>query len=242
MGRKCFLILDRTLASTVFEKHADSLNSAGLRWRILTHVFGAKPTRDLMKSAPPNPPPTDNRAHASAMTAAFETHIPDLVSFAESPIDQHPWERPANPVHVQQPYGMKLRPAVEVDLVALINRFVGHVSINATLGREFMEVHSSVLEEMTAMDHGWKYLVTGFARWLPLPVVSRAHLARRRLLYALDSYNAALDAEAKGEMLTEPWGDLDDVSRLVRNRRAFWRAHSIFSDVSEPVELAFIWE
>ena len=74
---------------------------------------------------------------------------------------------------------------------------------------------------------GFKYLVLGLPRWLPIPSLTKAHIARRRLLDAISSLQGALDHTAAGNEPNQPWRDLSDVGAILRKRNVIWNACKI---------------
>lgn len=65
---------------------------------------------------------------------------------------------------------------------------------------------------------GFKYLVLDLPRWLPIPSLTKAPIARRRLLDAISPLHEALDQIAAGNKLNQPWRDLSDVSAMLKTR------------------------
>ena len=242
LGRKCTIISDPKLARTAFEDHAAALDTHSLQNQLLVNVYGADSKASVAKSANAIPNlATTVPACIAALKAALESNLPDLISFSESPVDQAPWERLASAHLTQQTYGMKLRPAVSVNLIPLLTNFAGHTCLTALLGRDFIEAYPSILEDLSDMDSAWKYLALGFPRWVPFPRITKAHFARRRLLDAIRSFHGALDAEDGNEQPEYPWRDLSDVSIFMRDRRSEWRARKLSSRASAAADLALIW-
>ena len=116
------------------------------------------------------------------------------MSFNDSPVDQFPWERSAYPVPGDTTYGLQTRPAVQVSLVDLIKHFVGHAHLTDVLGNDFMELYPSVIEDLSELDAGWKYLALGLPRGIPFFTTPKAQLARRRLASGLRSVFATLES------------------------------------------------
>ncbi|KAL9125948.1 MAG: hypothetical protein Q9217_004926 [Psora testacea] len=247
LGRKCILIVDPRLAKTIIREHAPFLDFNIVRWRLLINVFGADSRHqqayyNIQKHAQA----TLGNDHlisslGAKVRAEIQSRAPELVSFSDSIVDQNVWERPAGAYVTQQPYGTKRRPVVEVSFFTLIKNFVGQAYLTAILGSEFMELFPSVLEDLSTLDDGWKHLVLGFPRWMPIRSLNKAHMAHRRLQKAIKSFHKALDAHARGEEPQRPWRDLSDVSALMKERRAFCRHDNTPPRIEEPAVLALIW-
>ena len=241
------MIFDPGLARVMFKNHALPLNLDVVRWRLLINVFGADASHEQTYHSV--------RKHAQAilskdgvvseLTAKVCTEIqsrtPDLVSFSKSIVDQNMWERPAKPFPTQQPHGLIFRPAVEVSFFALLNNFVGQAYSNALFGKEFTELFPSALEDLLILDDGWKYLAMGFPRWLPIRRLIKAHMARRALLNAMESFRKALDAHNMGQVPEPPWSDLRDTSALMMELNAFCRQHKTPPRIQTPAVLALVW-
>jgi hypothetical protein len=75
-------------------------------------------------------------SNAIAVTVrCIQNRTPNLVSFAESWVDQTMWERAAHVEVVPGPV-----PTVEASLFPLIRNFVGDLACEVLMGRNFMEV------------------------------------------------------------------------------------------------------
>ena len=158
-----------------------------------------------------------------ATVRGIQEHGPNLVSFSGSIVDQNPWERAATAI-VQTGSIAGDASSVEVSLFALIRTFVGNVVLPSLVGREFLEIYPEVLNDIQDLEGGFKYLVLGLPRWLPIPSLTKAHIARRRLLDAIDSLHEALDQLVAGLDPNMPWRDLSDVGAMLKGRHAIWNA------------------
>ncbi|KAG8532012.1 uncharacterized protein KY384_003648 [Bacidia gigantensis] len=247
LGQRCAIILKPDLSKKVFERQASSLNQNTLHWHMLANVYGAdaKLWESFMKV---NQAPSyyGNEELASDLTlrinASLESHLPDLVSFSESAIDQYEWERLANATLTEQTYGMRLRPAVEIDLLALLRSFTGAIHLTSLVGSDFSDTCPSALKDISDFEHGWKYLLIRVSPWLPIPPLTKAYIARRTLTKVISSFYDALHAEASSEPLPSQWRDLSDVSPVVKARSAFWRNQGVPKSLRVAADLEFIWE
>ncbi|MDI1492423.1 MAG: hypothetical protein OHK93_003637 [Ramalina farinacea] len=176
----------------------------------------------------------------TVFSKALQTHLSDLVSFNDSPVDQNLWERVARPQVTEQLCGMKMRAAVKVDFVELIRTFAGHVLVNSLLGREVLEEFPTALSDLSELSSGWKWLATGLPTFLPVPPLTRVVIARRRLLNMLQDLCHNLDLQADGKQLEAPWRDLSDVSALVWTKNAMWRKERLPVKVRASAILAIV--
>lgn len=158
-----------------------------------------------------------------AIIRGIQEHGPNLVSFSDSIVDQNTWERAAAPINLTDSITGDAS-SVEVNLFALIRNFVGNVALPSLVGTEFLENHPETLEDIQDLEEGFKYLVLGLPRWLPIPSLTKAHIARRRLLDAIRSLHRALDHIAVGNEPNQPWRDLSDVGAILKGRHAIWNA------------------
>lgn len=169
-------------------------------------------------------------------------HTPNLVSFSESLVDQSQWERAADAeLHVAKQPSKAEASVMEVDLFALIRNFVGSVALPSIVGTEFLEVYPKVLDDLCDLDDGFKYLAFGLPRWLPIPPLTKAHIARRNLLKGLNSFQEAIERVAAGEEPHQPWVEVRDIGPVMQERSSTWRAHGTASDVKAPFDLSLLW-
>jgi len=102
--------------------------------------------------------------------------------------------------------------------MSLMRDMMGYASVPALFGKAYMENYPDILHDVYDMDAGLYYFLIGFPRWTPWPAVTRAHLARARVWESLNAYHRALDASTDGKPVELSWGDLDDVSELIKKR------------------------
>lgn len=243
------MISTPSLVNTLFENSALSFDS--IRWSLLTNFFGADRRREKQYSEAHNDasacfqhePLGNSRASQTTLGVALkgriQEYIPNLVSFNESVVDQNEWERAANP-RLKPKYG-HTSPSVEVSLFTLLRNFTGHVALPTLVGTEFLEAHPSTLDDLWDLDGGFKYLVLGLPRLLGIPSLTRAHIARRRLLNAIYEFHEALDRTAAGDELEQPWRDLGDVSSAITGRSSIWRRYGTPRTVKGPCDLSLLW-
>ena len=245
-GTKYNTVWTPSLIKAAFNIEHASLNPIEPRWTLLRKVFGADgrgkgeyvqlyPNDQVCLADALRLRGTSNSAQITQNTLhALKQHAPNLLSFAERPIDQNPWEQNANPV-------LHNSSLVEISLFELISRFVGHVSLPVVVGTEFLEVYPSTVDDFWDFDVGFKWLRWGFSRLWGIPSLTRAHIARRRLLTALESFHKAEDAVCNGNEPKEPWRDISDRSELMKERRRICRVLQISASVRAACDLNLLW-
>lgn len=237
------------MINAIFNGHNAALSFDSVRLSLLANVFGAR-TRsekaDLSARSDAQACLLNGLSSGQAASRiihktviAIQEHTPSLVSFSESIVDQSYWERTACPV--LRPASSPGPSAVEVSLFPLIRKFVGHVALPSLMGTEFLEVYPAALDDLWDLDSGFKYLALGLPRWLPVPSLTKAHIARRNLLQAMDSFHRAMNQVSAGDGPHQPWTDLGDVDQIVRARSAVWQAHVTPQVVQGPCDLSLLW-
>lgn len=242
-GTKYNTVWTPSLIDAAFNNHHASLNSIEPRWTLLRNVFGADGRgKDEYVYLYTNDQVCLANAHLSTGSfqiglptlRAIEQHVPDLLSFAERPIDQNPWEQNVNPVF----HGSSL---VEISFFELISRFVAHVSLPTLIGTEFLEIHPTTVEDLWSLDGGFKWLRWGFSRLWGIPSLTRAHIARRKLLTALESFHKAADAVSNGDEAKHPWREISDLTDSMKERRKVWNRFQTSLRVRAACDLNLLW-
>ena len=245
-GTKYNTVWTPSLIDAAFNNHHASLNSIEPRWTLLRKVFSADGcgkdeyirlySNDQVCLA--NDHLSKDSTSSSQITTttlhAIKEHVPNLLSFAERPIDQNAWEQNANPV-------LNDSDIVEISLFELISRFVAHVSLPTLIGTEFLEIHPTTVEDLWDLDGGFKWLKWGFSRLWGIPSLTRAHIARRRLLTALESFHKAADAVSNGDEAKEPWREIGDLTDLMKERRTVWKRFRTGLGVRAACDLNLLW-
>jgi hypothetical protein len=238
-----------SLINSVFEN--STLNIEKVRWSLLTRFFGADRRRKheytnahpdasaclhngLLEGEGPSQTPL-----TAALKSRIQECMPNLVSFSESIVDQNEWERAACSL-VKPKYGHD-SPSVEVSLFTLIRNFTGHVVLPTLVGSEFLQAYPSTLDDLWDLDGGFKYMILGLPRLLGIPSLTRAHVARRRLLSAMDSFHRGLDMNAAGDESEQPWRDLSDVGEMMTERSAVWSKRCTSRAIKASCDLSLLW-
>ena len=245
-GTKYNIVWTPSLIDAAFSIDHASLDSSEPRWMLLRNVFGAEGSgkgeylhlyskdQVCLANALLSKDTTDSSQTTQTTLHAIQQHAPNLVSFAERPIDQNPWEQNANPV-------LHDSSLVEIPLFELISRFVAHVSLPAVVGTEFLEIYPTTVEDLWDLDGGFKWLKWGFSRLWGIPSLTRAHIARRRLLAALQSFHKAADAVSNGDEPKQPWREIGDLSEVMKERCKIWNRFQISLGVRAACDLNLLW-
>ena len=176
------------------------------------------------------------------MASKTQEEAPGLVSSSQSIVDQNPWERSANPEIAHGDTRLKGKPqAVEADMFALVRNFVGYVTTSSLAGTNFQEVQPHFLENLWSLEIKWRYMLLGLPRWLPIPGLPKAYIARRELYHNISSFHRAMNNYAAGEALESGWSDLEDASALLKSRNAVWTAHRTPANVKASADLSLLW-
>ncbi len=101
-----------------------------------------------------------------------------MISFAESEIDQQPWERFAQAAYLSDT-------ETELNLMALLRDVLGNASVPGIFGCALMEKYPDLLHDVYDMDAGLYFFLLGLPAWTPWPGVLKAHMARFRLWKAM---------------------------------------------------------
>lgn len=173
------------------------------------------------------------------VTAAnIKTNIQNLVSFSSSLVDQTYWERSSNVRITKNNAGQEV---VEASLLPLIRDFVAHSTNPSLIGPNFLANYPDFFEDIWAVDRGFFLLAAGLPRWLPIPILTRAHIARKRLLERIETFHKALEVHANGEDPGPNWRDLDEIGVVVRLRETAYRKHNWSMRARAACEHALMW-
>ena len=240
LGSRWNIIANRALCEAVLQQPEGVVDASSVLWSYLCRAFGAEAKqqqrfesidRELQTSF------SQDSRHGSLIATIIRNipaQAPNLVSFSASIVDQNLWERLSHTSTIEDQ-------TVETEFFTLIQRFTAYSTLIALLGTDFMVVYPGILEDLTDLDKGMKYLILGIPRWFPIPSLIKVSAARRRLDNAIDAFHHALDRAAVGEEPQEPWRDLSDVSDLIKQRSALYRDHSAPPGLKGPLDLHLIW-
>lgn len=111
----------------------------------------------------------------------------------------------------------------EVSLNTVLRKTIGEASIRALFGEQFLKNFPSLLDDIYTLDAGMAWLLIRTPPWIPIGASTKAHKARSRLWKATTAYNVALDAALDGNQIDPSWGDMQDVSEVVRMSHELYR-------------------
>ncbi|KAJ5105182.1 hypothetical protein NUU61_002529 [Penicillium alfredii] len=178
----------------------------------------------------------------SEASAAFvrlaQQNTPNLVSFCRSPVDQAPWER-SGLVKLPETGDQSI---CEVNLLALVRGFVGHITTTFLMGEAFVEAFPGALENLWTLDNNFVTLFVGTPRWVPLPGASAGYAARDRLLHIMAVFYRAFTAWDDGIDPGIELRDLDDVSELVKQRMRTFRKLELSPAGSAAGHVSLYWD
>ncbi|KAF2766716.1 putative P450 monooxygenase [Teratosphaeria nubilosa] len=171
-------------------------------------------------------------------TQRLREHIKDFVTGNESQVDQMPWEKVGEASTTIDKNGCSV---VVAKLLPLIKDFVAYSVIPSLMGTDFLNNNPDFLSELWKFDAGFLLLATGLPRWAPIPVLTTAHIARKKCLEMLETFHEAMEKEANGDDPGPKWRGLEDVGALVKARLVIYRKHELSIQSRAAVELSLMW-
>ena len=168
----------------------------------------------------------------------IKENVLNLVTFATSPVDQMLWERVSDVKVIKNSAGEEV---VEASLLPLIRDFCAHTAAPTIMGSDFLTNFPDFFDDIWALDRGFLILATGLPRWLPIPILTRAHIARKKIIANVSVFHAALDKDANGEDPGVDWRNLDDVGSLVRARLNVYRKFGYSIQARAALEHSVMW-
>ncbi|KAJ5775990.1 uncharacterized protein N7511_001001 [Penicillium nucicola] len=246
-GEKHNAVISPSMMKTVFS--AEDASSAHVLDQALQNVFGDRTlTRKLNLTQDKGI--KDNASSiihskafvteaSSAITRLVESHIPNLVSFCRSLVDQNPWERGSSQVELPNEEDQSF---CEANLFALISNFVGHITTTFLMGDAFVEAFPGLSEDLGTLDSSYVTLFIGTPRYIPHPSASAGHAARDRLRHIMSIFHRALAAWDDGIDAGIELRDLDNVSELVKDRMRTFRKLELSSGASAAGHLSLYYE
>jgi hypothetical protein len=169
---------------------------------------------------------------------AVKNSIASFVTGSKSLVDQMLWERNANVEIKTNAAGEKV---VEVDLLDLTRDWCASCANPSIFGSDFVNNFPEYIRDVFKLDDGFLMLASGLPRWVPIPSLLKAHIARRRLLDQLIQFEIAMDKWSAGEDPGPDWRDLDDVGPVVKGRIALYREYGLSMEARASVEHALLW-
>ncbi|KAL2863565.1 RNA12 protein-domain-containing protein [Aspergillus lucknowensis] len=176
---------------------------------------------------------------SAAAVRFIQRETPNLVTFCPAIIDQMPWERPGDVTVADRTD----RHVCEVDFFALIRYFVGTTTTASMFGQAILETFPSLLEDIWSIDDRFPTLSMGPPRWLT-PIISRAYVARDRLLDMLTVFHQALLFWDEGKEIGAEFRDLrdlEDVSEPIKKRVRMAKDLGLSPEDAAPAHLSLLW-
>ncbi|EXJ70092.1 uncharacterized protein A1O5_07165 [Cladophialophora psammophila CBS 110553] len=145
----------------------------------------------------------------------------NLVSGAQSPVDQSIWERQGGVEVISRGDGDKALVA-EASLFPLIRYFVGDIATTVLFGQNFMENNPNIMPDLWEMDSQFNLFMAGAPSWLP--GMGGPTQARERIIQAVQEHHEALFKYLDGQDAGSRWSDMSDVSSVIVDRAKAFRA------------------
>jgi cytochrome P450 len=118
---------------------------------------------------------------------------------------------------------------------------VAHSATPSIMGSNFLANFPDFFESIWTLDRAFLLLGMGLPRWLPLPLMTRAHIAQRKMFNQLILFHEAMEKEASGQDPGADWRDIDDVSTLVKERTKVYRKYGLSMTTRVGFEEALLW-
>ncbi|OAP65729.1 hypothetical protein AYL99_01701 [Fonsecaea erecta] len=145
----------------------------------------------------------------------------NLVSGAQSPVDQTIWERQGGVEVLSRGDGDGPLVA-EADLFPLLRYFVGDIATTVLFGKDFMDNYPNIMPDLWEMDSQFNLFMAGAPSWFP--GMSGPAQARERIIQAVQEHHDALFKYLDGQDPGSRWNDMSDVSSVIVDRAKAFRA------------------
>lgn len=164
--------------------------------------------------------------------------IASFVTGSKSLVDQMIWERNAA---VEIKTDAKGEKVVEVDLLDLSRDWCANCANPTIFGTDFVNNFPDYIRNIWTLDEGFLMLATGLPRWIPIPSLTRAHIARKKLIDMLVQFEVAMDKWTAGEDPGPEWRDLEDVGPVIKSRIGIYKKHGFSMRARAATEHALLW-
>ncbi|KAK5167341.1 uncharacterized protein LTR77_007040 [Saxophila tyrrhenica] len=249
LGMKHNIIFSPSLITALLNQPPEHVSAQPVRTKLLTNVFGMPSSsyeRKVWEAAMPDLQACDRDLDQEPTLGEtvdrtirnLKSSISSLVSGAESLVDQSTWERNAGVEMKRDALGEEV---VETTLRPLIRDFVARITTTTLMGETFVEKFEALWEDFWTVDRSYWLLALGWPRWVPLPGLTRAHIARKRVLEMLEAFHEAMEKQAKGEDAGAEWLELEDVSTLLKERTNVYRKHGLSMRARAALDLSLVW-
>lgn len=168
----------------------------------------------------------------------LKSTIADFVTFNSYPADQTDWERVAMADVVESSTGEKW---VEADLVALTKNFVAQTANPSLFGTDFCANFPDFAECIWEFDAAFVLMMMRVPSWMPIPTLTRATRAQRKLLNYLTEFHEAYQKFLKGEHPGHRWNDMDNVSNLIKKRAELFERANLPMSTRAGADLGALW-
>jgi hypothetical protein len=175
---------------------------------------------------------------ASQTAGRLREHIKDFVSGNESPVDIMPWEKASRATAFT---GKNGETVVEAKLLELVRDFVAYTTLPSFLGTDFLANFPTFVDELWTEDNGFLLLATGLPRWIPIPALTRAQIARKKILDMLMTFHENMEKFWNGEDVEAKWQGLNDVGPLVKARMEVYRKYKFTMRARASIEHSLAW-
>lgn len=118
---------------------------------------------------------------------------------------------------------------------------MGHAATPTFTGRALLENYPGLFHDLWTLDSNFFLLATGLPRWIPIPRLPTAHIARRRLLAHFAAFHVALSQYAHGDDPGAAWRDLSDVSPALLAGQAAFVAHDVPLAARAASDMGLVW-
>ncbi|TKA80004.1 hypothetical protein B0A55_02087 [Friedmanniomyces simplex] len=246
-GGRHNIVYSPSLATALMNQKQHVANSEEVSRRLLNVIFGF-PKTELHKYDESLPEMMACYKHllsepslgdmVTQTARRLQSNIVDLVTGNESLVDQTPWEKTSNVNIAMNKSG---QPVVEASLLPLIRDYIAHTANPSLIGSDFFANYPDFLDDLWVLDRGFLLLATGLPRWIPHPTLTRAHIARKRMLDKLETFHRAMEKHANGEDAGTDWSSLDDVGSLVKARMAVYRKYDMSIRARAAIEQSLLW-
>ncbi|KAF4303591.1 putative cytochrome p450 protein [Botryosphaeria dothidea] len=166
----------------------------------------------------------------------LKEHVPDLITFNESYVDQQMWERASLTTVADAQKDLS-----ESNLAMLVRDFVGHIINTSFAGVAFMDDYPAFNETLQNFESKINLLATGLPRWVPIPGLPAGYIARRGLLTNLSSLQKSYERELGGEDIISTEEDVGDFSAAFTASKRIFAEKDVPSTVQSHAHLYMIW-
>jgi hypothetical protein len=175
---------------------------------------------------------------AAGVSHDLRTNVTDFVTFSVSLVDQMSWERSAQAELVTTALGETV---VEANFFQLIRDFCATTAIPTLFGTDLLNNAPELIENLWTYDRGFFLLATGLSRFIPLPGLARAHIARYKCLREMEAFHTALEKHSRGEDSGSKWTSLHDVGSLIQARLPVYQKYNLSIRARAACENALLW-